>query len=89
MLISSDNEEKSNSLLDKPSYNKQGVHKQWQPCTRMNRGTICVEVHPFRILPFKGNKYGLIPIRPSFCFEIKKGVCNSSVESTQRLCWQY
>ena len=27
----------------------------------MNRGTICVEVHPFRIQPFRGINCGLIP----------------------------
>ena len=50
-------------------YNKQEFQKNWQSYTRMNRETTCVEVHPFRIQPFRGINYGLIPVK---CTEIKR-----------------
>ena len=68
-------------IIYKPCFGRVGVHKNLHSYTRMKRETICVKVHSFRILPFRGNNCGLIPIRSSFCSEIKKGVCNPPVAS--------
>ena len=43
-------------------HNKQDVHSNWQSYTRMNWGTICVEVDPFRIHLFRKINCGLIPL---------------------------
>ena len=42
-------------------YNKQCIHKTWQSYTQINRGTICAKELPFRVQPFRGVNYGLIP----------------------------
>ena len=55
-------------------YNKQCIHKNWQSYNQINKGTICAKEVPFRGQPFRGVNCGLIPIRPSFCFEIKQEV---------------
>ena len=44
---------------------------------------------PFRVQPFRGVNCGLIPIRPSFCFEIKHEVYNYSIAYSQSLCWPF
>ena len=67
-------------------YIKQCIHKNWQSYTQINRGTICVNVLPIRVQPFRGVHCGLIPIRPSFCFEIKQEVHNSSIAFSKSIC---
>ena len=51
-------------------YSMQGFHKSWQSYTPVNMGTICVKVHPFRLLPNKGNtcNCSLIPYHLWFIF---------------------
>ena len=48
-------------MLSSGWYSMQDFHKSWQSYTPVNRGTICVKVHPFRLLPIKGNNCSLIP----------------------------
>ena len=47
-------------------FSKQGIQSNLPSYTPMNQGTICAQVYPEGIQPFKGNNCGRIPIRPSF-----------------------
>ena len=48
-------------MLSSGWYSMQDFHKSWQSYTPVNRGTICVKVYSFRLLPIKGNNCSLIP----------------------------